>query len=706
MKGLNDEVKISGQFRVFLLMVTTVVLLLGSLWIWIYVFQSVEEQRKAEFNRVVETTKEEVINSLFLVVERLYDLRGFITSGGVDLEKWNSYLLATGVDNRQPGIYTFGYAPRVEKKELESFLEKIRREEKSPMYENFSVYPVADNADYFPIQYIFTRDEDLKSFLGYDLGSSTTQTAAIKQAVFEDTSVITDLLSVGMVIPGNEKVGYEVMLPVYSREDIGELPMDERNKYFVGLVGTWIFPESLIPMAEKEEILRLGNIKVTVFDGDREMFLVGNEKVREAEVVDSHEVILLNKKFRFEFAAAKSMILSPFTERLPLLTGIGLIIVNLMWMTTIYSVLIARRRALHLAEEATGDLVKFKQAVEGVSDQVIITDIDGVMIYVNGATEKASGYKKEDLVGKKIEFLHESTNDFSKKVWKTIKENKKPFWGETLNKRKNGEVYEAEVEVSPIFDEAGELIYFVGVERDLTRMRAMEKMKREFLSLASHQLRTPLSAVKWFGKMLLSGEAGKLNPDQKGYVEKIYESNEREIDLVNSLLNVSRIESGKIVVVPRQTDLKTMVETVVIDLRQEADKGRKKITLVLDRKIPEMMIDGDLIRHAYSNLILNAIRYTKTGGKILVKVYLDKNKVMSEVKDNGIGIPRVEQKRVFEKFFRAANALKKVTDGNGLGLYLSKTIIESSGGKIGFKSVENKGSTFWFSLPVKSQERK
>ena len=130
-----------------------------------------------------------------------------------------------------------------------------------------------------------------------------------------------------------------------------------------------------------------------------------------------------------------------------------------------------------------------------------------------------------------------------------------------------------------------------------------------------------------------------------------------------------------------------------------------KIRVIMDKKIPLVYLDEDLIRHVYANLISNAIRYTMAGGNIIIKVYQSKNYLMTEVKDNGIGIPKEEQKRIFEKFFRASNALKKETDGTGLGLFLSKTIVESSGGKMGFRSSEGVGSTFWFSLPIRPKEK-
>lgn len=696
-----DKIKIKGGLMRVLLLLSTVALLAGSVFVWGYVNRSVDDQRKDEFLGVVEMTEERVQDTLSMLVERLYDLRGFVSTGGINSERWASYLTSIEVENRHPGLYTFAYAPVVERGKLKSFLSNVKNEERGVAYQQYSVFPETETAEVVPIRYLYTKDPDIGSLLGYDITTSENQLVALKKAVADDVPVITNLLHVGLVIPGNAKTGYVIMLPVYSKIDIMSYPKEERKQYFTGLVGAWVFPQGLLSHVDIEEVLKVKGVSLTVFDGEDKSISLGSNG---GDLRTVREINLLDKTFKFEFVGKRQKILDKFTESLPWLTLWGLIIINLMWMATVTSMLLSRREAKKMAIEATKDLRKFKQAVEGVSDMVTITDENGVIIYVNGMAEKITGYKKEMLLGKTHQLWGRQTDEeFYKKLWKTIKEDKKPFRGEVTNERKNGELYEAEVNISPILDDSGKLLFFVSIERDLTKIKAVERVKTEFISLASHQLRTPLSAVKWFGKMLISGDAGDLNPMQKEYVEKIYESNEREIRLVNSLLNVSKIESGKILIEPRLTDLTKLVSSVITDFKLEVEELGKKLTAVIDKKIPKIYIDEDQIRHVYANLISNAVRYTKKRGKIVVKVYLSKRSVMTEVKDNGIGIPKGEQKRVFEKFFRANNALKMETDGTGLGLFLSKIIVESSGGKMGFRSREGKGSTFWFTLPIKTK---
>lgn len=379
------------------------------------------------------------------------------------------------------------------------------------------------------------------------------------------------------------------------------------------------------------------------------------------------------------------------------------ILINVFWILSVLTLLFARKRSAERAELATRDLMKFKQAVDGVSDQVIIADKEGVITYANRAATTITGFTVAEMIGNRpVLWGGQMSKEYYQTFWKTIKEDKKSFWGEISNKRKSGEIYEAEIRVTPILDELGELIFYVGIERDLSRFRAIEKMKTEFIALASHQLRTPLSAIKWFSEMLMDGDAGKLTKMQEKYVSKVFLSNEREIQIVNALLNVSRIDSGKIIVVEKPTNLKKLVENLLSDHKVNMVGDNKNFTYTIDKGVPSINIDPDLIKHVYNNLLNNADNYTSEGGSISVRVYVKGHKVISEITDNGIGIPKTEQYRLFEKFFRASNGLKKNTEGTGLGLFLTKTIVESSGGSIWFTSTEGKGSTFTFTLPIKA----
>jgi signal transduction histidine kinase len=232
-------------------------------------------------------------------------------------------------------------------------------------------------------------------------------------------------------------------------------------------------------------------------------------------------------------------------------------------------------------------------------------------------------------------------------------------------------------------------------------------MKTEFISLASHQLRTPLSAMKWFLEMLLHGDAGKLNDEQTEFVNNIDQSNNRMIELVNSLLNVSRIESGRIIIEPKPTNLKDLVEEVLTEVKTQYKAKKQTVIFNIHNALPLIPLDQKLIRQVYLNLLTNAMKYSPPESEIIIFISKENDKIVSQITDSGYGIPKNEQSHIFTKFYRATNAIKKETEGNGLGLYLVQSIIESSGGKIWFTSDENqKGTSFYFTIPLTGMKEK
>lgn len=230
----------------------------------------------------------------------------------------------------------------------------------------------------------------------------------------------------------------------------------------------------------------------------------------------------------------------------------------------------------------------------------------------------------------------------------------------------------------------------------------IDKMKSEFVSVASHQLRTPLTGIKWFTDLMLRGKAGVVTTDQKDFLTQISDSNERMIKLVEDLLNVSRIEAGgtKFIITKKTTDVVPILDSLVTDLVGLEQKHKVKI--IRDTNFPKTLnlnVDSDKIRQVFANLLSNAVKYSHEGGKVHIKADLSDSKVTTFlISDTGLGIPVKDQGRMFEKFFRAENVQTKETDGTGLGLYVVKAIVEGHGGTLHFESKENVGTTFYVSL--------
>jgi len=344
--------------------------------------------------------------------------------------------------------------------------------------------------------------------------------------------------------------------------------------------------------------------------------------------------------------------------------------------------------------------------LSSIGDGVVVLDIHDRVKMLNKAACDMLGWKMDEAVGKEWDEVAPLVDENGKKIEKDKRATRKVLLeGIVLSNNKNcyvdrsGRVFSVGTTAAPIII-GKETIGVIAIFRDISHDKAVDRAKSEFVSLASHQLRTPLSAIKWFTELLVSGDAGKLSEDQTKYLENIYSSNERMIELVNGLLNISRIESGRIIIDPKPTDLRQLVEQIINDLVSQVNEKKLEMIVTVHSQLPTLNVDPKLVGQVYLNLLTNAVKYTPVGGQIEIAISLRGDEVLSRVTDNGYGIPPDDQKKIFERFYRAGNAVKMVPDGTGLGLYLAKTIVESSGGKIWFESEVNKGTTFWFTLPV------
>ncbi len=252
---------------------------------------------------------------------------------------------------------------------------------------------------------------------------------------------------------------------------------------------------------------------------------------------------------------------------------------------------------------------------------------------------------------------------------------------------------------APIRDGNEDVVAAVLVLEDMTKEYEIDRMKSEFVSLASHQLKTPLTTIRWSAENLLAGEKGPLTKDQTAAIAEIHAFAERLSGLVADILNVSHIETGrKFSLNPKPTDIVPVLRDAVQETSDAAAK--KGIRIVVDR-IPEQfmrMADTNKIKEVFLNLIGNAIKYTPVGG--VVEVFIERigDEDVVAVRDEGIGIPKEEQSRIFERFYRASNVESDI-EGTGLGLYIAKAIIERHSGRIWFDSAEGNGTTFHVALP-------
>jgi PAS domain S-box-containing protein len=237
---------------------------------------------------------------------------------------------------------------------------------------------------------------------------------------------------------------------------------------------------------------------------------------------------------------------------------------------------------------------------------------------------------------------------------------------------------------------------------DITREKTIEKMKSEFVSISAHQLRTPLSEIKWSLETLSNEKLGQLTEVQKEILEKAHSSNKRMLSLVDDLLDVVRIEEGTRLYKLAYASLEEIVQSVLKIYQDKISKKQIKFEFQAPiKKLPKIKVDAEKMFLVVQNFLDNAIKYSPVGGQVAIDLTLKEKEIELSVKDTGIGIPKNQQQNIFEKFFRGKNAVKKEPGGNGLGLFIAKNIIDAHHGKIWFESEEKKGTTFYFSLPIK-----
>jgi signal transduction histidine kinase len=233
------------------------------------------------------------------------------------------------------------------------------------------------------------------------------------------------------------------------------------------------------------------------------------------------------------------------------------------------------------------------------------------------------------------------------------------------------------------------------------KLKKLDATKDDFIAMASHQLRTPLTSIKGYAAMLLDGDFGHLSIEQKKVLSEVYTSSERMAFLISDFLDVSRLQAGRFELQKTPTRLDEVLSSEVHQLRISAEMHQIKLEYEPPPSFPEIYCDRDKIRQVMMNMIDNAIFYSHAGNKVGISLYQQREQIIFSVRDQGIGVPHNEQHKLFTKFYRASNARQARPDGTGVGLYIARKVVAAHDGAIIFESRENEGSTFGFRLPIK-----
>lgn len=340
-----------------------------------------------------------------------------------------------------------------------------------------------------------------------------------------------------------------------------------------------------------------------------------------------------------------------------------------------------------------------------IGEGIIATDDNSKIIRVNQKALDILGYEQSDLIGKTFtkKILAKDSNDQlisdeDRPITRAINE-RTSIKSQPLYVRKDGTKVPVELTVSPVRLRS-KVIGAIEIFRDMTIETEMEKLKANFISLASHQLRTPLTTVQTYTSMLTQGYAGEMNKQQKDFLKIVIDSSERMNDLISTLLNITRVEAGHIVLDKSDIDIDKLIEEIIDDVAPYTAKKHLTIEAKNHKTKLTIQTDRTLLQEIITNLLVNSVKYTPDDGEIIIESTTSDNRWILSITDTGYGIPVGDQPHVFTKFYRGSNITNLDTTGTGLGLYLIKNIAEQLGGEIWFKSQEKIGTTFYLSLPL------
>lgn len=244
------------------------------------------------------------------------------------------------------------------------------------------------------------------------------------------------------------------------------------------------------------------------------------------------------------------------------------------------------------------------------------------------------------------------------------------------------------------------IIAFI-IIRSFERLAEASRMKSELINIVSHQLRSPITNIKWITNFLTAKDVKMTSEKKEEYFNHLKGNISRMVELVDELLIVARIEQGVFPIRKKEASLESLIKELLGRVKVFAEASNVELKFYPQKDLPKTFFDAVLIKLVIENLIDNAIRYTKRGGRVEIRLKKKENYLYFEIKDTGVGIPKADQRHIFKKFFRSENIMKEQTRGSGLGLYIAKSIIDKSGGKIWFESEESKGTTFYFTLPIR-----
>lgn len=693
---------------------SALLLLLGGLALTVWAAQwaagVAESEARHEFGQAAAIRVLQLKERLDAYEGVLRGLQGFFAgSADVDRDEFRRYVVRLGLKKRLPGVQVVGFARRVPISGRDSYLASVRADRRSAgdAQQEFSIHPPGERPEYLTIEYTEPAHGNEAAF-GFDLLSESARRSAAERARASGLPAATAPIT--LVQETASQASFLLLLPIY-RNDARIATAEERQGAFLGVVYAAFRMEDLARGVYGDDVDRLDLMVVDVGPVDgaaadvQPLLHLTPSAARASPAPFSKESLLdfSGRRWRLRSEAVDSPAAVKRTAT-AVLAGGALISVLVFGLLQTFAG--SRARALELADGMTRELraseAHTRAVLDNTLDAIITIDERGLIESFNLAAEKLFRYATDDVLGRNVKMLmpepYAAEHDGYLSAYRRT--GVRRIIGserEVVGKRADDSCFPMELAVTEVI--VNDRRRFIGLMRDNTERNKMEQLKNEFVSTVSHELRTPLTSIRGSLGLLEGGLAGELPGQAKSLIGIAASNCERLVDLINDILDMEKIVSGRM-----SFDFTTQALMPLVEQAVEANQGfavQHDAQFVIVARLAEgrARVDPDRFLQVLANLLSNAAKFSPAGGTVDVSLLRRGQRLRIEVVDRGPGIPEDFRARVFEKFSQADGSTTRAKSGSGLGLSISRTLVERMGGEIGFDSEPGRRTCFWFELP-------
>ena len=649
-----------------------------------------------------------------LIIERMYKyedaLWGAVANiesrdDHVDHDEWKRFTDVLHLHTKYPGINGIGLIDNVSTEALEAYISDQRQGRP-----DFRVHPQHNKEDHWPVTYIEPHDSN-KAAIGLDLAYETKRYEAAKKVRDLGTAQITAPIT--LVQDDKHTQGFLLFVPVYR--DVLHESEEVRREQFRGMIyAPFIMNKLMRGTLEKENrhiLIKISDANDVLYD---EIEHADNKHAKHPDFTKIIDTEMYGRVWSFTIVSSESFV-SLGARVQPIIVLLIGIIINIMLFFMLLTLVRSNKKAMIFAKKII-KAYKVKAChftaiqdfnsslIDNAADGIIVINTKAIVQQYNVSCEKMFRYSKEEVFGKNIKMLmpepyHDEHDAYLARYEKTKEKHIIGIGREVSGKRKDGSVFPIELSVSEISID-NRRCYF-GILRDITERKHMELMKDEFISTVSHELRTPLTSIKGSLGLLKYKKQDMSDEKIKKLLDICYENCDRLVNLVNDILSVEKIASGKMNYTLENVDIIPLIESIIKRNEVYSEKYGVGFSLESKEKTISCYVDKNRFDQVMTNLISNAAKFSHKDDSvtILVELLADKKCKISII-DHGYGIPESFHKSIFSKFSQAESAITRSRGGSGLGLNISKSIVEAFDGEIDFHSKEGEGTTFFFTLPI------